>query len=138
MLSLLVLSLTLTVSAPPSGTDQIRLNDGRTLTGRIISETKDDLLIQVGRGEVEVARKNVAEVRSIEHSLADFIHRWDAMPRTDPAALAELARFSESRGLHGEARNLWLRILLLDPKSEEAARAIGATQNGDTWQVGCA
>lgn len=143
MLSLLALTLTLSLSMPQGGgtpagkpvPDMIRLADGHTLTGRIISETKDELRIRVGRGAVEVARRDVIEVRSIERSLADFIRRWDEMPRTDRAALAELVRFCESRGLFGEARNLWLRILILDPHSREAAQALGATPYGDSWQL---
>jgi hypothetical protein len=135
MLSLLLSSLLSFAGAPPSPAvpDQIRMNDGRKLTGRIISETNDELRIRSGRGEVEVARKNVAEVRSIEHSLTDFFHRWDAMSRTDPAALSDLAKFCDARGLYSEAFNLRLRILLLEPGNEAAARAIGAIKSEDAW-----
>ena len=137
MLSLLALALTLAAGAPPSSNvpDRVRLNSGRTLQGRVLSETKDELRMRVGRGEVELARKDVAEVRSIEHSLAEFIHRWDEMPSNDLAALADLARFCESRGLAGEARVLWLRVLRVDSSSQEAASALGARKYGDTWQL---
>jgi len=137
MLSILALALTLAAGAPPASKvpDQIRLNSGRTLQGRVLSETGDELRIRVGRGEVEVARKDVAEVRSIERSLAEFIHRWDEMPKNDLPALSDLARFCESRGLPGEARVLWLRVLRVDVSSEEAARALGARKVADNWQI---
>ena len=128
MLSFVAIALTLLFETPPAAAvpDQIQLKSGRTLSGRIVSETRDALRIRSGRGEVEVERANVTSVRSLEHSLAEFIHRWDAMRHDDPAAIAELARFCTSRGLTGEARNLWLRILIADSSNEEAAKAIGA------------
>jgi hypothetical protein len=152
MLSLLTLALTLaigpqipSVPQPPAPfPDQLHLSDGQTLSGRIIGETATGYRIRVGQGELTVARADVVSVRSIEHSLAEFIQRWDAASRTDPAALADLARFCAARGLSGEARTLWLRILLIDMNAAqaaqsglatEAARAIGAVPYGDTWQL---
>jgi hypothetical protein len=121
--------------AVPDEPDEIVLTDGRKLRGRILCETKDELRIRAGRGEVEVARTSVASVRSIERSLDDFIRRWDEMPRTDVGALTDLATFCESRGLPGEARNLRVRILLLEPSNEAAARAIGATKSEGRWVI---
>jgi hypothetical protein len=137
MLSSLAVALTLFFETAPTAAvpDQIHMKGGRTLSGRIVSETRDELRIRSGRGEVEVARANVTSVRSLEHSLAEFLHRWDSMRHDDPVALAELARFCASRGLTGEARNAWLRILTLDPGSEEAARAIGAQRFEGGWHV---
>lgn len=137
MLWSVAIALTFLLETPPAAAvpDQIHMKGGRTLSGRIVSETRDMLRIRSGRGEVEVERADVTSVRSLEHSLADFIHRWDQMRRDDPVAIAELARFCTSRGLAGEAHNLWLRILIADPNNEEAATAIGARRFEGGWHV---
>jgi hypothetical protein len=57
------------------------------------------------------------------------------MRHDDPVAIAELARFCTSRGLTGEAQNLWLRILIADANNEEAAAAIGAKRFEGGWHV---
>jgi hypothetical protein len=137
MLSLFLTSMAWVGVTPPKipVPDEIRLEDGHKLSGRILSETKDELRIRSGRGEVEVERKFVKDVRSVERSLAEFIQRWDSMPRTDRNALSDLAEFCDARGLPGEARNMRLRIYLLDPSSEESAKALGATKVGGYWEI---
>jgi hypothetical protein len=137
MITFLLTAIAFAGQTPPKipVPDEIVLESGRKLSGRVLCETKDDLIIRSGRGEVEVERKSVKEVRSLEHSLAEFIRGWDSIPRTDPRALADLAQFCDTRGLPGEARNLRLRVYMLDPSSEEAAKALGATKVGGFWEI---
>jgi hypothetical protein len=114
--------------------DQVVLKSGEIVSGRIVKDWPDSLRVRTGKGDVEIRRENVSSVRSLELSLEQSLDRWDAMPRDDPRALEELARFCQLRGLPGGARDAWLHLLLLDPSSELAARAIGAHKVDGQWE----
>ena len=115
--------------------DVVQLVGGQRLSGRVLFEGRDALIVKSGRGEVEVERSDVAEIHSIERSLADFIKRFDAMPRENLAAVLELARWCEVQKLNNEAHNLFLRAVLGDPTNAEALKACGGRNAGKKVQL---
>lgn len=134
--SLLFSTLALSVRADARTADWIRLDDGRTLTGRVVYEDPRAVHIRRGRGgDVAVERAHVVELGTRERSLDELLDRCDPARLRDASALAELARFSEERGLEHEARALWLRLLRIDPTHELAMRGFGAHRNGGKTRV---
>ena len=126
----LLLSLLLALAAVPLGDppiqDVVEISGGKQLKGRVVFEGRDVLRVRTGRGEVEIDRAKVTEIRSLEHSLEEFLQRFDAMPRGDAAANVALAGWCKDRGLLYEALNLGYRALLADPNNEAAAKLCDA------------
>lgn len=121
--------------APADGADWIRLDDGKQMQGRVVQVGKEALRIHRGRGEVEIPLSRVVEWRSIEKSLAELLERAARAPRGDVGANVELARFAAERELVHEARNFWLRVMLLDPSHPGALEGAGGRKSGSKVQL---
>lgn len=108
-----------------SGPDSVKLSKtGKVEEGRVVFEGKDEIVLRANGRDQRIPRTDVAEIHSLERSLSVIL---DRDPKTaDAASLAEIARACEQASLDREARNFWLRVLLLDPKNEAAAKALGA------------
>jgi hypothetical protein len=119
-------TLLLAALGPEETKDSVKLNNGRKLEGRVVYEGRDTLRIETGRGETEVEKKNVAEVRSIERTMAEFLERFDKLHWDDRDAMRDLAYWCDGQGLPHEARNMWLRLLILDPGNMYALSGLGA------------
>ena len=137
MLRLATLTLPLfLLAAPNEKPDTVVLKNGKEIHCRVLYE--DDAKVayrQSGRHVKEVERSKVAEVHSIEGYMRTFLSRFAALDHTDVAALAGLAERAESVDLHGESRNLWLRILTLDPENEQAWTALGGSEGRRGWRL---
>ncbi|MEM6569070.1 MAG: hypothetical protein AAF957_11695 [Planctomycetota bacterium] len=107
--------------------DLLILKDGKEIECRVAMEGRETILVRIGKGSKtrEYARTEVAEIQTIERSLAEFFRRYDAEKSGGVPALAELAKFCEERELFGEANNLWVRIILADPDNEQAWTKLG-------------
>jgi hypothetical protein len=117
-----------------SGPDSVKLaKDGKVLEGRVVFEGQDEIVLRNGARDQRIARKDIAEIHSLEHSLSTILDR--DLKGTDAALLAEIAKGCEQAGLTAEARNFWLRVLLADPKNEAAVKALGAQVVKDEIKV---
>ena len=105
--------------------DRVLLKSGRDLEGRVLFENEEFLIVDTGHKEQRVPQSDVAEVESVERSLVKFLERFDAIDVGNPEQLLELARFAEEHELPGEARNLHLRVLGVDPTNEVAWKSLG-------------
>ena len=116
--------------------DLIVLESGKEIECRVMFED-DERVMYNARGSkvVEVPRSEVAQVVSIESQMRTFLSRFAAIERDDVAALAELALWAESADLAGEARNLWIRILLLDNENEQAWNKLGGSKGRKGWRI---
>ena len=119
----------------PKGPDTVKLvKNGVVEQGRVVFEGKDEIVLRTDRKELHIARADIAEIHSLERSLAAILDR--DLKTTDPAALSAIARDCEQAGLKAEAHNFWLRVLLVDPKNPSAVKAVGARVVKDEVTVG--
>lgn len=115
--------------------DRIETTEGREYEGRVVFENEEKLVLRTGSREKEFQLSELAEVRSIGRSLGELLGRQQEIEPGDLAATKELARFARSRGLHGEARALWLQALLYDPQDEEANEALGNRKRREYYEL---
>ncbi|MBM3988704.1 MAG: hypothetical protein FJ294_12200 [Planctomycetes bacterium] len=116
ILSLAVLAL--------SGSDRVELKDGKVHEGRVLAELKGSIVLREGKQVRSFSRADVANVTSLERSLAPLLEH--DLKSADAAALATWAAEADRAGLTADARNLWLRTLLADKDHEGARKALGA------------
>lgn len=60
-LSLLILGIVL-IAASPARADEIRLRNGSVIQGRIVREDKDFVVIEIGRGRMNLARRDIVAI----------------------------------------------------------------------------
>lgn len=111
--------------AVSSNADVLHLKQGGRLEGVLTSETEWNVTIDVGMGRVTIPRGNVSRIERRESALSGYRNRLRAIAPGDVRAYAELARFASVSGLGGESRQMWARVLSLDPRNVEAHLALG-------------
>ncbi|MFN0244171.1 MAG: hypothetical protein ACKVWV_14875 [Planctomycetota bacterium] len=117
-----------------AGPDRVTLVEGgQVLEGRVVFEGVDDIVVRIDRKDQRIARKDIAQIRSLERSLATIVER--DIPNADAATLQALAKECEQAGLAAEAKNLWLRVLALDPVNDAAVQGAGARRVGKDVKV---
>lgn len=62
MRTLIILLGTLLVSASPARADEIRMKNGSILYGKIVREDKESVTIDLGRGRMDVSRRNIVTI----------------------------------------------------------------------------
>ncbi len=105
--------------------DLVILKSGKEVECRVILEADDYVLTRRGSKKKQYSRDEIAEIQSVERSLAALFERYDALPARGPAQLAELALFCEQNELPSEARNFWIQVLTQDPENEQAWNELG-------------
>jgi hypothetical protein len=115
--------------------DLVVFKKGKEVECRVLFEDDAKVIYTTGRKPREVARDEVAEVHSIERSVRTFLERFASLDSSNVTALAELALWAESNNLPGEARNLWIRILILDNENEQAWTKLGGSKGRKEWRI---
>lgn len=118
-------------------TDRIVLTDGTEVKARVLYEDDEVVVVRQGnRKEREYPRAEVAEIHSVERSMAQLLDRVSALRGTDDMdALAEVVAFADANGLPHEARLVRLYMLTLDPESEVAWAGLDARKGSKGWQL---
>lgn len=120
---------------PENAPDRVELVEGNTLEGRVLVETGDTLVLLVGTKRQEIPRARVKSVRSAAGSVRELLTQWERIAPDDAAAILDLARFAEGRGLSGEKELFAYLVLTLDPKNESAHELLGHDAKSDGWSV---
>jgi hypothetical protein len=135
MLIALVLSAVSLVSGDRRDPDLVVLKGGEEVECRVLYEDDAEVVYSVKRKEKRTPRTEVESVQSVERSLREFLTRFEKASSTDVAAMSELALFCEQSFLPGEARNLWIRVIALDPENEQAWTKLGGVKGRKGWQL---
>ncbi len=114
--------------------DTVRFVDkAKELHGRVVYEGLDEIVLRQGSRDQRIPRRDIAEIRSLERSLAPILAR--DLSKADSEALAVVAKQCDDALLEEEGHNLWLRVLLADPRNDEALKAVGGRRIKDAVQV---
>jgi len=105
-----------------SGPDRVTLQDGKVLEGRVVHEGRDSIVLRQGTKDETIARTKLQGIVSLERSLAKVLER--DFTADSASTYATMAVDCRNVGLAAEARNLWLRVLLLEPANELARKAL--------------
>lgn len=119
--------------AAVSSADVLHLKTGGRVEGMIVRETASSITLDVGMGEVSLAKSSVARVERKDSALSEYRARLASLRSGDVSALADLARFAAENGLRNESRLAWSRVLSLEPGNVEAHLALGHVLVGGTY-----
>ena len=134
MITTLAALLTLSLLPPGPPPDQVTLLDsGKVFKGRVVYDTPQKLVLRQGSRDTVFDPADLREVQSLERSLARILDR--DLAGAGAREFLELAQECEAAGLEPEARNFWLRVLLADPASDLAVKALKAQRIKDEVKV---
>lgn len=119
-----VLWASLVALASAANADVLRLSGGGRLEGVIVRETATNVTVDVGMGQVSLPRSRVATIERRESPLSTYRNRLDAINPGDAPAYALLAKFASQNGLRTQSRQMWARVLAIDPTNVEAHLAL--------------
>lgn len=119
--------------AAASPADEVVLKTGGRITGVIVEQTPERVVIEASPGRVALPMSRVARVVASPSALAEFRERAMAVAPTDAGGWADLARWAETRELPTQAREAWEKVLGLQPGHPQANEALGRVQVDGRW-----
>ena len=112
MISTLVLSATVLLSPQVSrhrDADTVRLTDGKQLTGRVLYDDDEGIVMRIRKKQREIPHSEIQELRTLERSLKEWLDRYDQIaPIANQKDLlsqlpnAELELFEGGHGFYRE------------------------------------
>lgn len=111
--------------------DTVVLGDGDAIEGKV-TEHGQSVRIEMDFGTVELPRSEIVRIERSHGKLRAFEARLDEAG-DDVPALLELATWARTHGLERRARDVYRRVLILDPDNESAHRGLGHVKVEGRW-----
>lgn len=113
----------------------IVLEDGSEITGQIIEETDDAVVVRSAFGKSTIKRSRIKEIRRGKNPLrTEFLERFErAAKRENVSQLFDLSDWALDNGLIAEQRRALLKIIDIEPNHERARGALGHARLDGEW-----
>ncbi len=115
--------------------DVVELEGGVKLSGRVVFEDQDELVLRVGSNERTLPRKKVVRFDSRFADLRAIHKRWRELPESDLAGTLALARRCREQKFEDEAQLFAWYVLSYSPKDAAAHEFLGHEKQRETWIV---
>ena len=132
-----MLALLLALAALGDGRplDNLELEGGTKLSGRVVYEDSDEIVLRIGTNERSIPRKKVAKLESRFARLRELHTSWRELAENDLAGTFALARKAREAGFEDEAQLLAWDVLSYAPKDAPAHEFLGHEKHGEGWIV---
>ncbi|MBK9384335.1 MAG: DUF1570 domain-containing protein [Planctomycetes bacterium] len=115
--------------------DEVELQGGSVLRGRIVLEDPDKLVVRMEGAEREIPRAQVLVSKSVFRAQGAVLSKYAGLATNDTASLLALAEQCRASELpHEEQLFLWL-VLLVDGQNQVAHSRLGHRDRGGRWMV---
>src|SRR5262245_39408713 len=91
--------------------DDVYLKNGGKLSGQIVSEVGNTVVLEVGPGRVSLARANVARIERGQTALGQYRDRASRLDAGDVQGWLDLGFWAADRGLATQAQEAFERVL---------------------------
>jgi hypothetical protein len=116
-----------------AGADEVFLESGGKLSGRIVSRTATTIEMDVGAGRIAVPVSSVERVEEGRSALQEYEERAGRIPAGDVDGWVALGEWASARGLGSQSREAYNRALSASPGDPRANAALGNVQVGGRW-----
>src|SRR5689334_12406066 len=132
-----MLALLLALAAAGDGRplDNLELEGGAKLSGRVVFEDQDEVVLRVGSNERSIPRKKIARFESRFARLRELHTSWRELAENDLAGTLALARKAREAGFEDEAQLFAWYVLSFTPKDAAAHGFLGHEKHGEGWIV---
>lgn len=118
-----------------AGADELYLRSGGHLSGVVLEQRPDAVVIDVGAGRVTLPAALVLRVVEGTPSFAVFRDRAAGLNDADVAGWLALAAWARDRDLLTQARQAFEHVLTVDPGNVVAHRELGHVQLDGRWMT---
>ena len=124
----------LTIALPVLGSaDEVFLKGGGKMTGEVVSEDGQSVVLEVGPGRVTVPAARVLRIERSRSPLGTYRERAARLAADDVQGWLELAFWAQERDLDTQAQEAFEHVLRLDPGNASANGALGRVQMDGRW-----
>lgn len=128
----LILLLLLVVPAPLPA-DVVALRGGGSFTGRIVEQTADRIVIDIGDGVIGFSTERVESISKGPTELDEYAARAGKLAPQDVSGWRTLAQWAAAKGLPVQSRAAYQRVLAALPDDAEAREALGFVKVEGRW-----
>jgi hypothetical protein len=108
--------------------DEVFLKNGGKLSGQIVSEDGQSVVLDAGPGRVTLAAANVSRIERGQTALSKYRERAGRLAAGDVQGWLELGFWAQERDLATQAQEAFERVQRLDPQNAAANAALGRVQ----------
>lgn len=115
--------------------DEIALQGGTVLRGRIVFENPDQFILRIDQAERVVSRTEVVSSKSVFRAQGQILAQYAGLAKNDPASLLALAEQCRTLRLPHEEQLFYWLTLIVDPQHQVAHSRLGHRDKGGRWMV---
>jgi hypothetical protein len=113
--------------------DVVYLKGGGKSTGRIVEQTTERMVIDIGDGVIGFSMERVEEIVKGPSPLDDYDARAGKLGPQDVDGWRRLAKGASMQGLSAQSRAAYKKVLTLAPDDPEAREALGFVKVDGRW-----
>lgn len=113
--------------------DEVFLKSGGKMTGEVVSEDGQIVVLEVGPGRVSVPAARVLRIERSKSPLGGYRDRAARLSGDDVNGWLELAFWAQEHDLDTQAQEAFDYVLRLDPTNASANAALGRVQMDGRW-----
>jgi len=125
--------LALLLAAGIALADKVIFKDGRELEGTVVEETDRWIRLKTRFGTQKIERSQIRDIIKGRTREEEYTARKKALKLDDLDGHVALALWCREEKMVREAKEMWERVLLLDPEHEMAHRELGHVRYNDRW-----
>ena len=127
------LLLLLFLAPGPVLADVVYLKGGGKFTGRIVEQTAERMVIDIGDGVIGFSMERVEEIVKGPTPLDEYDARASKLGQQDVDGWRSLAEWASMRGLSAQSRAAYKKVLAVAPDDAEAREALGFVKVDGRW-----
>jgi len=113
--------------------DDVYLQGGGVLSGRIVEQTETMVTVNIGDGLIGVPPSRVERIVRGRSDLDDYDQRASRLDPEDLKGWRSLGRWAAEQGLSKQSRGAYEKALALAPDDPEARQALGFVRIDGQW-----
>lgn len=113
--------------------DVVYFKGGGKVTGRIVAQNAEKVVVDVGDGTIGVPMERVEEIVSGPSPLDEFEAQATKLQPQDVNGWRALGQWASMKGLQNQSRLAYEKVLAVAPDDAEARRALGFVKLDGRW-----
>ncbi len=113
--------------------DVVYLKGGGKFAGRIVEQTEERMVIDIGDGVIGFSMERVEEIVKGPSPLDEYDARASKLGPQDVDGWRGLAQWASAKGLSAQSRAAYKKVLAAAPDDKEAREALGFVQVDGRW-----
>lgn len=134
MKNMVLAGLIAALGASAAAADEVKLSNGRKLTGKVAKQDANQVVVEVGAGTITLSAKDVMSVDKGRTPLDEYQDKWNAIKSsTRPSDFLDLAKWAEENKLTRYLPDLYAKVIALDPENARARAGLRHEKVAGKW-----